>query len=321
MLYVISLLPVLLFILLLIGLDSFSLVKKLLLVASIVWGILTTYVAGIALAYLPDVLFTAPICEELIKGVGILLLVRFKKAVFFIDSAIYGAAIGAGFALSENIHYIAAIPDMSVGIAMIRGLATAIMHCGAVASTAVLLNWFYGSRKWCVRVYLIALIPAVLIHALYNSLIMPPALSLPVVLFGVIGWFITLFYYNEKGIEKWMDLELYTEVELLSAMNRGEFSRSHAGQYMMALKREILPEIFFDMCCYVKLYFELSLAAKSKMMLAEAGMEPLVDKEVQGKVVEFFTLKKQIGTVGELALMPIVRKDSLAAWKINLMKK
>ncbi|MGL5271953.1 MAG: PrsW family glutamic-type intramembrane protease, partial [Phocaeicola sp.] len=164
-------------------------VKKSFLTFSIAWGVLATSIAGFALAYMPDELFTAPVFEELIKGIGVLLLVRFKKSVFFIDSAIYGAAVGAGFALSENIHYIAAIPHMSVGIAMIRGLATAIMHCGAVASTAVLLNWFYGSRKWCVRVYFIALIPAVLLHALYNSLIMPPVLSLPVVLFGVIGWF------------------------------------------------------------------------------------------------------------------------------------
>ncbi|MDF2993290.1 MAG: putative rane protein [Microbacterium sp.] len=61
---------------------------------------------------LPDALSAvvqAPIVEEIAKGLGILLLYAFARRFFDgpVDGIVYGALIGAGFALTENVQYFA----------------------------------------------------------------------------------------------------------------------------------------------------------------------------------------------------------------------
>ena len=54
-----------------------------------------------------------------------------------VDAAIFGFAIGSGFALVENLYYLASRPDAHVAVQIIRGFGTAIMHGGATAIFAI----------------------------------------------------------------------------------------------------------------------------------------------------------------------------------------
>ena len=91
-----------------------------LLVFAAAWGA----VAAVAIALGVDLLVTlvtgglpdavssvvqAPIVEEIAKGLGILLLYAFARRYFDgpVDGIVYGALIGAGFALTENVQYFA----------------------------------------------------------------------------------------------------------------------------------------------------------------------------------------------------------------------
>jgi len=61
---------------------------------------------------LPDAMSSvvqAPIVEEVAKGLGLLLLYAFARRFFDgpVDGIVYGALIGAGFALTENVQYFA----------------------------------------------------------------------------------------------------------------------------------------------------------------------------------------------------------------------
>ena len=124
MLYLITLLPPLFFLIILLWLDSFSLVKKKILLLAFGWGIVAALasVPGNRLfgEICPIPLIVAPIVEEFMKGLGILFIIKMRRSAFFIDAAIYGAAIGAGFSFLENIFYVRAIPDMLVGTAILR---------------------------------------------------------------------------------------------------------------------------------------------------------------------------------------------------------
>src|SRR5574344_2744701 len=152
MLYLIALLPPILFILVLLWLDSFSLVKKGVLLSSFGFGIISVPISffiikGFAIIAPNAGIIGDPIIEEIIKGTWILVLLKHRRCAFFIDAAIYGAAIGAGFSFMENIVYIYYNPDMLLGTMLIRGFGTAIMHCGCVISTATLLSWYAGSKN------------------------------------------------------------------------------------------------------------------------------------------------------------------------------
>jgi len=318
--YAVSLLPVILFVGVLMWLDSFAIVRKRYLFWAFVWGQLCVPLAvalnvWLGRNMLPGLL-AAPIGEEFLKGLGVLLLIRSRRAVFCIDAILYGAATGAGFAFIENIVYIQHIPDMMVGTAVMRGVATALMHCGAAGGTAAILSWLMLRTNHAARFYPLAILPAIILHTLYNALLVPPYLALLIAVAVITAWFILLILHNESGIGKWMEVELFSEVELLGAMRRGAFAGSRAGQYMLAMKERFAPERFLDMYCYVQIYLELSILSKRNLMLAEAGMEIPHNPETAGKVREFITLRKQIGKAGELALAPIVKQDRLLKWKL-----
>jgi protease PrsW len=91
-----------------------------LLIFAAAWGA----VASVAIALGVDLLVTvvtgglpdavssvvqAPIVEEVAKGLGLLLLYAFARRFFDgpVDGIVYGALIGAGFALTENVQYFA----------------------------------------------------------------------------------------------------------------------------------------------------------------------------------------------------------------------
>ena len=48
--------------------------------------------------------YVGPIIEELLKGVVILLLIRAHRIGFLVDAAIFGFAVGTGFAVVENLY-------------------------------------------------------------------------------------------------------------------------------------------------------------------------------------------------------------------------
>ena len=83
--------------------------------SAILWGVISAGVSYLInnfilnISSLPLNLFSryiAPGSEELIKSLFLFYLISRKKAGFLIDGAIYGFAIGAGFASVENSLYI-----------------------------------------------------------------------------------------------------------------------------------------------------------------------------------------------------------------------
>src|SRR5579862_8821411 len=70
--------------------------------------------------------FGAPVVEELAKGVFWVYLIAAARVAFMVDSAICGFAIGAGFALVENVSYLVALTGPGLGVWLTRGFGTAI---------------------------------------------------------------------------------------------------------------------------------------------------------------------------------------------------
>ena len=61
-----------------------------------------------------------------------------RRVGFLVDAAVLGFAVGAGFALVENVVYLRAITDAPLGLWLVRGLGTAVMHGGTTAMFAML---------------------------------------------------------------------------------------------------------------------------------------------------------------------------------------
>ena len=80
---------------------------------------------------------TAPIMEEVLKALVLLYLVRRPKFTYFVDGAIYGFAIGIGFAIFENIEYINTAPAAALGTAVGRVISTNLIHATASALVGI----------------------------------------------------------------------------------------------------------------------------------------------------------------------------------------
>lgn len=308
----VSVIPLLLYLLVLKSLDSFRIVHWRWLVVCMAVGCGSCLVAwafsemSAALA----VPFYAPLIEEILKALVALCAMRLFRIVFFAEALCYGAAIGAGFSLVENIIYIYFSPEMLFATALFRGLGTSMLHIGC--SSLFLVLWLLAkNNSWKTVFRLWGILPCILIHALYNLHHFQPLVQMVAVVVIFLVIFLCVSNYNEKCIGKWLDQSMMNDIDLLSAINDGTLPDTKAGQYLMSVKEQFDPYVFLDMICYVQLYLELTITAKSRMMLRESGLidaESEDDKSQRTAMLkEFNTLRGNIGKMGEIILHPIVK--------------
>jgi RsiW-degrading membrane proteinase PrsW (M82 family) len=324
-----SILPVLLFLVFLFLMDSFKLVQKKQVGMAILWGCFCALISYLVNSFLQDTTgaafeylsrYLAPAVEELLKAGFLFFLIYKKRIGFMVDAAIYGFAIGAGFALCENLFYVYSLPDASMLTWIIRGFGTAVMHGGCTALFAIIYIGAKSRDRMVVFRVLSGLALAYVVHALFNHFYVHPVIQTLVILVSLPVLFVLVFRHNEILLRDWMELELSSEVELLKMIRQGRFSASRAGEYLGSLKDRFSGEVILDMYCYLQLYLELSLKAKRNIMLRENGFAVDPELGTGSKLAELKALHKRIGPVGEIALSPLIRMSYRDLWKLNLLQ-
>ena len=125
-----GLLPVLLFLVGLMLMDSYQLVARRVVLRALLAGAVAALLAFLANLLLLQVLhvpptllkrYLAPVIEETLKVVWIVVLIRRDRVGFLVDAGILGFAVGAGFALVENLYYAQALADPNPILWLIRG--------------------------------------------------------------------------------------------------------------------------------------------------------------------------------------------------------
>ncbi len=327
-LYLLTAAPLALFIVYLLVMDSFKLTKWPTLVFSIGAG-LVMYVVSWLICRIPAIgesKLLVSVVEELCKGAILYLLINRHKVGLLGDATIYGSAIGAGFGLMSNIfhlhHLLAVGGGVNVWHTIFLGFEAAVMHIGCTSLLAMALMMvhqgkFGSSRRAKVLGSVISFAITILVHYVHA---LEPINPLILTALLVAYYFISkrsLFKKNSKFVHEWLDEGINNEINLLGALKRGEFAGTRAGEYMLTLKERFDPEVFFDMYCYVQNYLELSIAARSNLILKEAGIEPVHDPENQERLVEMRTLRKRIGPTAETALQPIVDRSQVNQWALS----
>ena len=192
----------------------------------------------------------APVIEEVAKALYIAWLLRSNRVGFMVDTAISGFAVGAGFAVLENLTY---IPDLSASglvTSAIRGLGTAMMHGGTTAifgTVSANVSEMRSSRS--PLVFLPGLTIAVIIHVLYNQPFLRPLTAAVVILLTLPAAMAFIFWRSEAALEKWLGTKLDKDIDLLQMITSGTFSSSRAGAYMRSLETTFAPEVLGDMFC------------------------------------------------------------------------
>ena len=326
----VSLIPVFLFLVLFIFLDCFKLVNKKILLLCIGWGLasaaasffLNTFlILHLNIPFATYSGFIAPFPEEILKMSLLIWLIRKNHVGFMIDGAIYGFAIGSGFALAENLFYLYhfAGDQENLMLWITRGFGTAIMHGGATAFVGI-LGMSSLNRKLNPAISILAgAILSVLLHMIYNFFLFPPMTSALIIFFLVPSVMGFLFLKNEKTIRNWLEIEFDSEVKILSMIRRGKFSETKSGAYLLSIKKYFPAEVVLDLYCFIGLYLELSIKAKSVLMLRENDLPVKQEKGLTEKLKELKGLERNIGKAGMLAISPVLRMSRKDLWKLSVL--
>ena len=324
--------PVVLFLVGLVQLDGYKLLRLRMVLAMVAAGALAAVasylVNNYAYAHFSGD-FTAysrymsPWIEEFLKAVLLVFLMRTRRVGLPVDAGIAGFAIGTGFALIENLYYLASRPDTALPVQVIRGFGTAIMHGGTATVLAMISTTLYEERPHGgPHLLLPGFLAAVALHTGFNHLLVRPALATLAILVVLPLVIYLVFRYSERSLRDWLDTDLDSNVQLLESINRGTFLDSNSGRYLQALRDRFRGEDLADMLCCLRLHAELALRAKGVLLLRESGMDELpLEQETRDKLAELTHLKRAIGRAGVLALRPLMMATGKDIWELTLLKR
>jgi len=320
--------PVVAFLLVLIYLDSYKLVRlRAVLLAIVAGGVAAGVAYGINVATATRLSqslagharYVAPVIEETVKALILFALVRGRRVGFLVDAAIFGFAIGCGFAFVENLYYLQLLQRSAFGVWLLRGLGTAIMHGGTTAIFGILAKTLVdrGRERWAIAA---GLLPAIAIHSFFNHFFLSPVVSSLAMLVALPPLFVVVFARSERALRSWLGLGFDADAELLGLIHSGQFSQSKVGRYLRQLRERFSGPVVADMLCYLRLHLELSLRAKGELMLREAGFRPRPEPELRAKLDEMRFLERSIGRTGRLALYPFLDTSGRAGWQLKILE-
>jgi len=329
----ISLVPVFLFLVALFALDSFKLVRPASLLRALAAGVAAAvgcllfarWVMGsglVAAATYSQCL--APVVEEGAKALFVVFLIRRKRVGFMVDAAIVGFAIGAGFATVENLYYLLAVNDANLLLWAVRGFGTAVMHGGTTAILGIVSKVFadvYGHER--ALIFLPGFGVAVVSHVFFNNVVLwiPPVTFTLAILVSFPVLILVVFSRSERILRDWLEVGFGSDVELLEMLRSGEVKATRIGLYLRSLRDRFPGEVLGDMLCYLEMWVELSIKAKGRLLLREAGLPQPTDPVITDRLRELAFLEKSIGVMGRLALAPFLHGGSRGEWEVETLRQ
>jgi len=327
-----ALLPVLLFLVGLVQLDGYKLVRLRMMLALVAAGAVAAGVSFLinnaAYAHFPWGFqaysrYASPWIEESLKAALLIFLIRTRRVGLPVDAAIAGFAIGTGFALVENLYYLTSRPHTALPVQVIRGFGTAIMHGGTAAVLAMISNTLYERRpSGGLHLLLPGLLAAVALHTGFNYLLARPALATLATLLVLPFVIYLVFDHSEQILRDWIEVDLESDIKLLESISAGTFLGSNSGLYLQALRDRFGGEDLADMLCYLRVHGELAVRAKGILLLRESGLpEPPMDAETREKLAELSHLEHAIGKAGVVALRPLLMATGKEVWQLSLLRQ
>ena len=239
---------------------------------------------------------------------------------YLIDAAIFGFAVGTGFATIENLYYLERFPDVGIGMWIVRGFGTALMHGGCTAIFAMISVAILERARNAMPMALVpGFVVAVLLHSAYNHMYVSPKLATAVVIIVLPPLLLLVFQRSEKSVSDWLGEGFDADTQMLEAITSGRFVESPAGRYLSSIKHRFKSAVVGDLLCYIRLHTELALRAKGMLLMRENGFDISVDDETRAKLVEMRYLKRSIGKTGMLAMQPMLYGTHKDIWQLNLL--
>lgn len=265
--------------------------------------------------------YGGPFVEECLKGGLMIYLFRTHRIGFAVDAAIRGFAIGAGFAVIENIYFLYHAADAQTGIWIIRGFGTAIMHGGVTAIFGVIAQQMTNRHaKLNPALYLPGLVAATLLHSIFNHFPGSPVLSTLGAFAGLVAILAWLFKIDTHDIHQTLTEDLAAHEDWLDTLNQKDFSETRHGAFLKELN-----ELFFDykigeMLSYLHLYTELVIISEKRLLAWQDGNEAPVGQDIRNHFNDLDNLERDLGDEALEALHGHMDFSRQERWKLYMLK-
>lgn len=266
--------------------------------------------------------YIAPMVEEILKGTVIVVLFARHRIAFLVDAAILGFAVGAGFAAVENLHYLQILDDPNIALWIVRGFGTALMHGSVTAIMAIISRLLLDTHDLFRSVlFLPGLLLAIGLHSLFNHFFLAPTVTTALLLVALPAFFAIVFHFSERRTREWLGTGFDTDAELLAVISSGGVSDSRIGAYLQELRERFPPTTVVDMICLMRIRLELSIRAKGVLLARQSGFEVPPDPGIEGRFAELHFLENSIGRTGLLALSPLFHFSDRDLWQYHMIGK
>lgn len=326
--------PVLIFLAAFMWLDAFKLVSLralgLLLVgggvlAVVSYGVNGRFIDAMPIGFSFFSRFVSPPIEEVLKAALIFTLFARNRIGFVIDAAIVGVAVGAGFSVVENLIYLGVFTQANLGVWVVRGFGTAVMHAGCCALFAVVgqhLTQRYmrieaHRHRFETLLFLPGLAMAIVAHSIFNQFAGEPVLAMVLTLFLVPLLLFLIFSRSEHGAHKWLLTDYESHQHMLDDIRDGKLADSPAGRFVLALSEQFPAGVGADMFRYIQVHTWLVAKAEEDLIDLEEGRAEDLGQEVRERLAELHTLERRIGKTGLLALNPHLHFTRNDLWEIH----
>jgi RsiW-degrading membrane proteinase PrsW (M82 family) len=333
----VALLPVLIMMGLFIWLDVFKLMTLRETLGLLLLGALAAIaaypVSGVFLDQLPLGFsnysrFAAPWIEEILKGAVIVGLFAFNRIGFKLDAVISGFAVGAGFAVVENMIYLTRFPELTAPVWMVRGLGTAVMHGTTLAILAAIAHEFAEREtrqqlrdyRFNLLWFIPGLLAAVALHTLFNQFPDRPLLAMiGTLLFAPLA-LMAIFKFGAGEAQEWLAVERDTHRAQLEMLRAGQFPDDASGRRLAALAKRCDPATAVHIREYCEALTELVLRAED-VLLSQSGESERVSADAAAAFKRLDALERRLGPSTLAALRPMLPFSRNDYWELSELKE
>jgi RsiW-degrading membrane proteinase PrsW (M82 family) len=267
----------------------------------------------------------APVIEECLKAVLLIAVFWLNRIGYLIDALIVGFAIGAGFSVAENMFYLHQFSQANVGVWLVRGFGTAIMHGGASALFAVITQLLYPPRlrtdasrfHFNPLLFIPGLALAIALHAAFNHFTNYPLIAMAVMLLGIPLGIFAIFALGETYAHRWLVHNRESHSQLQADIESGAFAASEEGRAIQALADRLDAKGASALMECVRLHAELVVKADINLLELEAHEAEAHHAHVRGAFQRLRALESKLGRSTVMALRQHLRFSRNDLWEMH----
>ncbi len=264
--------------------------------------------------------YSAPLAEEILKGMLLWYLVRRPKFTYFVEGAVYGFAAGVGFAIFENFQYILEAGGGGFGVAISRVISTNLMHATTTSLLGIALGYARFERLFRqILASLAGLLVAILLHMGFNNLVTRVDSGLLLIYAagsGLAGAGLIAFAI-QKGLQEekaWIEEKL----GMADRVTKGEAAVVQRFEKMDEILEPLAERFGEKKAAQIERFLttqaRLGIMRKSLDKLSDERMKRSVDEQMSKLRLEMDAARREVGSYAMLYLRHTFPEDSSPLW-------